>query len=601
MKHRIIPAFLSFDSADILVCVIVGLLFFLQNSSAQDSTTTDIYRGPKPAAKEITLSDDVFTLLSTSGAKSEYFTGLRRKDDSKGAEAVHVKIMRILGRTSANGDFAQAEMTANTRLVAVVLDSSGNYLPNLHIQKGAEFQLGTECLKLTNSADNIKSSAFSSKMFVQNIVEQSLYNSTNLSVALCTDKAGYMQRFGAQADVAYQAFFSSFGKDVEKIRVQYDHRIATDSLTMKGNTTPERGLTALYKAAYKAASLLKYSEKSQKVLVVVTGGADDASIIYTLRDVLDVVQESGITVYAVALGSGADTYALRTMAHGSGGRFYAVDESASGNIARELIAVLQEIANSYKVFYEIMPAVKSASNGASNRSSEGENRDVKASPCMESDVALTLTTPDKRLLRESTPYLVPSDTHFPKHQIIATFAPLSAAIPEEFEGQIATLGETLGDNPTKVIELIGHTDQTGNDANNRNFALRRAQAVKRYLVQMGVNPAQIRLRSVGREKPMFYFENEDWKARANRRVELRWLDPSLVPYEILAQAVSSEEEAMRLEAEWNTRGYEAYYEAFLINRIPAFRLKLWGFPTLESAEKVKRELQEKYKLRLTVQ
>jgi hypothetical protein len=118
---------------------------------------------------------------------------------------------------------------------------------------------------------------------------------------------------------------------------------------------------------------------------------------------------------------------------------------------------------------------------------------------------------------------------------------------------------------------------------------------------MGVNPAQIRLRSVGREKPVFYFESEDWKARTNRRVELRWLDPALVPYEILAQIVSSEEDAMRLETEWNARGYDAYYEAFLINRIPVYRLKLWGFPTLQSAEKVKNELQQKYNIRLTVQ
>jgi outer membrane protein OmpA-like peptidoglycan-associated protein len=372
------------------------------------------------------------------------------------------------------------------------------------------------------------------------------------------------------------------------MRVQFDHRIAADSLAMKGETAPRHGLTALYKASYKAASLLKYSPRKHKVLVLVSGGADDASILYTLRDVLEIAREAGITVYSIALGSGADTYALRTIAHSTGGRFYAVDESASGMIAREFIAVLQEIANSYKAFYELTPLADRISTSLD-------------SICLESDIAFSLKRQEGSTLRDAAPYLVPQDMYFPRHQIIATFQSLSATIDEEYEGLVSTLGETLKDNPGKVIELIGHTDQTGNDENNRNFALKRAQAVKRYLMLMGVNPAQIRIRSIGRERPIFYFENEDWKARANRRVELRWLDPSLVPYEILAQVVSAEEEAMRLEAEWNTRGYEAYYEPFLINRIPVFRIKLWGFPTLESAEMLRKELQQKYKLRLSVQ
>ncbi len=118
---------------------------------------------------------------------------------------------------------------------------------------------------------------------------------------------------------------------------------------------------------------------------------------------------------------------------------------------------------------------------------------------------------------------------------------------------------------------------------------------------MNADPAQIRLRSAGREKPVYYFESEEWQARVNRRVELRWLDPSLVPYEILAEAVVSEEEAIRLETQWSARGYDAYYDTFLINRIPAYRLKLWGFATLESAEKTKTALQTKYKTPLKVQ
>ncbi|TAE32476.1 MAG: VWA domain-containing protein [Candidatus Kapaibacterium sp.] len=591
MKQRINAGLSTQHSTQFLLCAVCCITLFSMRSVAQDSSNASIYSGPT-VQKMNELPDSIFSILSASGAKSEYFSGLKRRSEVTATLPARVKIMRITGRNVQNGDFANPNPQATVRLSAIVLDNLGNFLTSLHNDSAHQFSLVAECVKVKNQTSPTPQAL--SALGIQSIREQSLYNSSDLSIALCADKAGYMQRFGAQTEVAYQAFFSAFGEKVEKIRVNYDHRIATDSLAMKGTTAPNLGLTALYKASYKAASLLKYSERKHKALVILSGGADDASIVYTLRDVLEVVRASGITVYAIAFGSGADTYALRTMAHSSGGRFYAVDEFSSSNITRELIAVLQEIANSYKVFYEITPSVDAA-----------PHQDSSSDFCAESDVALTVastsqyTLPQK--IREAAPYLAAQEAYFPKHQIIATFPPLSATIQDDYEGLISTLGETLKDNPTKVIELIGHTDQTGNDENNRNFALKRAQAVKRYLLLMGVNPAQIRLRSVGREKPIFYFEKEDWKSRANRRVELRWLDPSLVPYEIVAQAVSTEEDAMRLEAEWNARGYEAYYEPFLINRIPVYRLKLWGFPTPESAEKVKRELQEKYKLRLTVQ
>jgi outer membrane protein OmpA-like peptidoglycan-associated protein len=584
--------------------VLLFIIFLCPYISPAQDSLRQVSRGSEsrlisPAPAE--LPQEIFTKLSTSGAATEYYAGLRRAENVQPNNIARLKIMRITGRTSANGGFQTADVQANTRIVAVVLDSLGNFLPALHTQGKSTFSLRIDCLKNRDTSakqsGTLLSAALSSEEFAQcTVQERTLFDSPDLSVALCTDKAAYMQRFAGQTEPAYQAFFASFGEKTEKLRIQFDHRIATDSLSATGNTAPNQGLTALYKAAYKAALLLKHSERKHKVLVMVCGGADDASIVYTLRDVLETVQESGITVYALALGSGADSYALRTMAHASGGRLYRIDENAAGSssgsgsvsVVRELISVLQEIANSYKAFYEITVNTP-------------ESAQKLNATCSQADVMLALRTSEGRSVRESAPLLILRDVYYSQHQIVATFPPVSADIDEQFEMQVSTLGETLKDNPTKVIELLGHADQSGSDLSNRTIGLKRAQSVKRYLLLMGVNPAQIRLRSVGREKPVFYFESEDWKARTNRRVELRWLDPALVPYEILAQIVSSEEDAMRLETEWNARGYDAYYEAFLINRIPVYRLKLWGFPTLQSAEKVKNELQQKYNIRLTVQ
>lgn len=72
------------------------------------------------------------------------------------------------------------------------------------------------------------------------------------------------------------------------------------------------------------------------------------------------------------------------------------------------------------------------------------------------------------------------------------------------------------------IKLIveGHTDDIGDDEYNYWLSMKRADAVKEYLVKKGIYPDFIRIRGYGKKKPLIK-ENSD-KARAlNRRVEFK--------------------------------------------------------------------------------
>lgn len=73
---------------------------------------------------------------------------------------------------------------------------------------------------------------------------------------------------------------------------------------------------------------------------------------------------------------------------------------------------------------------------------------------------------------------------------------------------------------TISIMTEGHTDAVGSDEYNQRLSLRRATAVKDYLVRGGVASNRIQIEGYGESKPVASNETADGRAQ-NRRVELR--------------------------------------------------------------------------------
>jgi outer membrane protein OmpA-like peptidoglycan-associated protein len=70
------------------------------------------------------------------------------------------------------------------------------------------------------------------------------------------------------------------------------------------------------------------------------------------------------------------------------------------------------------------------------------------------------------------------------------------------------------------IALEGHTDASGSDAYNDALSLRRAAAVRDFLVAQGLPAQWFEVRGEGRRRPL---DGADPKAAENRRVEFRRL------------------------------------------------------------------------------
>jgi len=72
----------------------------------------------------------------------------------------------------------------------------------------------------------------------------------------------------------------------------------------------------------------------------------------------------------------------------------------------------------------------------------------------------------------------------------------------------------------ELVLVVGHTDSVGSDAYNERLSLRRANAVRNYLVTKGIDAKRIRTEGRGETQSIADNNTEDGRAR-NRRVEVQ--------------------------------------------------------------------------------
>ncbi len=88
----------------------------------------------------------------------------------------------------------------------------------------------------------------------------------------------------------------------------------------------------------------------------------------------------------------------------------------------------------------------------------------------------------------------------------------------EAQQRITALAEHLKSNASAVVQIEGHCDERGSIEYNLALGERRANSVKNFLVQMGVEPARLTTISYGEEKPAAEGHTESaWSQ--NRRAE----------------------------------------------------------------------------------
>lgn len=85
---------------------------------------------------------------------------------------------------------------------------------------------------------------------------------------------------------------------------------------------------------------------------------------------------------------------------------------------------------------------------------------------------------------------------------------------------LADIGQMLKDDPALSLTIEGHTDSDGEDAFNEDLSQRRAEAVKKYLIDTySIDASRLEAKGLGESKPVDANTTPEGKAN-NRRVEL---------------------------------------------------------------------------------
>ena len=102
---------------------------------------------------------------------------------------------------------------------------------------------------------------------------------------------------------------------------------------------------------------------------------------------------------------------------------------------------------------------------------------------------------------------------------IVNFASGSAALPAESRGVLDRSAQAIRGAPDgTVLQVGGHTDNTGDPAANQRLSQQRAEAVRDYLVGRGVPAASLTARGFGSSDPVADNATEAGRFR-NRRIE----------------------------------------------------------------------------------
>jgi outer membrane protein OmpA-like peptidoglycan-associated protein len=133
-----------------------------------------------------------------------------------------------------------------------------------------------------------------------------------------------------------------------------------------------------------------------------------------------------------------------------------------------------------------------------------------------------------------------------KIAISINFPTGSAVIPRAEESKLTEVIELLKQKSTLLVEISGHTDNTGGGRlapkgkketdkayerrvaqfearrkkANQTLSLRRADAVRKYLIKQGISARRLSVRGAGESEPVADNSTEEGRAQ-NRRIELR--------------------------------------------------------------------------------
>ena len=126
----------------------------------------------------------------------------------------------------------------------------------------------------------------------------------------------------------------------------------------------------------------------------------------------------------------------------------------------------------------------------------------------------------RRLPRRPAPAVVPAPTSEKVTFAADAFFDFDKSVLKpEGKAKLDDLVSKMSGLNLEVIIAVGHTDSVGTDAYNQKLSVRRAEAVKAYLVSKGVEKNRVYTEGKGEKQPVADNKTAEGRAK-NRRVEI---------------------------------------------------------------------------------
>ncbi|MEQ9468454.1 MAG: OmpA family protein [Ekhidna sp.] len=98
----------------------------------------------------------------------------------------------------------------------------------------------------------------------------------------------------------------------------------------------------------------------------------------------------------------------------------------------------------------------------------------------------------------------------------------SYEIREESQSEIENAFQLMRQNPKIIVEIAGHTDDSGTRSHNMELSKQRAKAVHDRLIEMGINSDRLNYKGYADSSPLLPNTSEN-NRKSNRRIEFRVL------------------------------------------------------------------------------
>ncbi|MEQ8238716.1 MAG: OmpA family protein, partial [Cyclobacteriaceae bacterium] len=100
----------------------------------------------------------------------------------------------------------------------------------------------------------------------------------------------------------------------------------------------------------------------------------------------------------------------------------------------------------------------------------------------------------------------------------------AAKLTEDSKPVLETLRRTLEKYPKTSIQIAGFTDNVGSHEYNIDLSLKRANAVKDYLIENGIKGSRLETKGFGEENPIASNDDEKDGRELNRRIEVTLIE-----------------------------------------------------------------------------